>query len=167
MTVGICRRGEIYYIKRGWSVGSEQQAGRPAIIVSNDLNNKHSPTVEVVYLTSQPMTNLPTHVAVFGTGRESTALCEQIDSVSVERIDNYCGKCSVEETEAIDDALVVSLGIGNLIHEEPVPLQFEDTAKPEPVPASEDTRMELAVANAKLAMLQKMYDELLERVTQK
>ena len=37
------KRGEIYYISRGgYNTGSEQQADRPGVIVSNDKNNKQS-----------------------------------------------------------------------------------------------------------------------------
>lgn len=36
-------RGEIYYISRGVaSYGHEQQADRPAVIVSNEKNNENS-----------------------------------------------------------------------------------------------------------------------------
>ena len=40
------KRGDIYYIDKYPTTGSEQQAGRPAIIVSNEKNNQHSATVE-------------------------------------------------------------------------------------------------------------------------
>lgn len=48
------RRGEIFYIARGGgaSCGSEQYADRPAVVVSNDENNKHSGIIEVAYLTT-------------------------------------------------------------------------------------------------------------------
>ena len=36
------------------SIGSEQRADRPAIIISNDRNNNHSSVYEVVYMTTQP-----------------------------------------------------------------------------------------------------------------
>ena len=40
------KRGEIYYISRGgYNTGSEQQADRPGVIVSNDKNNKNSQTL--------------------------------------------------------------------------------------------------------------------------
>ena len=40
------KRGEIYYISRGgYNTGSEQQADRPGVIVSNDKNNKNSQTI--------------------------------------------------------------------------------------------------------------------------
>ena len=73
------KRGEIYYISRGgYNTGSEQQADRPGVIVSNDKNNKNSQTLEVVYLTTQPKNELPTHCTIRSTGRVSTVLYEQI-----------------------------------------------------------------------------------------
>ena len=83
------KRGEIFYISRGGGgayCGSEQQADRPAVVVSNDRNNENSTTVEVVYLTTQPKADLPTHAVIRSTGRISTVLCEQVHTVAVERV---------------------------------------------------------------------------------
>lgn len=64
------RRGDIYYIETGGvCVGSEQKPGRPGVIVSNDLGNKHSSNVEVVYLTSQSKRNCPLMSALFAKFR--------------------------------------------------------------------------------------------------
>lgn len=104
------RRGEIFYIARGGATnGSEQFADRPAVVVSNDENNKHSGVIEVVYMTTQPKTDLPTHVTVRSTGRISTVLCEQVSSVSVDRVNNYIGQVSEQEMKNIDIALMISL----------------------------------------------------------
>lgn len=106
------RRGEIYYIHPGMpETGSEQTAGRPAIIVSNNANNKHSATVEVVYLTTRPKIGLPTHVKITSSWRPSTAICEQITSVSVSRVGNYMGTCSRKEMAELNRAIKISLGI--------------------------------------------------------
>lgn len=105
------RRGEIFYIARGGGAtnGSEQFADRPAVVVSNDENNKHSGVIEVVYMTTQPKTDLPTHVTVRSTGRLSTVLCEQVSSVSTDRVNNYIGQVSEQEMKNIDIALMISL----------------------------------------------------------
>lgn len=84
---------------------------RPAVIVSCDANNKHSDVLEVVFLTSAPKKDLPTHVTIRSTGRKSEALCEQPTPVSVERINNFVGKASEKEMEQIDIALLIGLGI--------------------------------------------------------
>lgn len=108
------RRGEIFYIARGGATnGSEQFADRPAVVVSNDENNKHSGVIEVVYMTTQPKTDLPTHVTIRSTGRISTVLCEQVSSVSTERVNNYIGQVSEQEMKNIDIALMISLQLDN------------------------------------------------------
>lgn len=80
------KRGDIWYVRKDNYTGCEQAAGRPAIIVSNEKNNASSETVEVVYLTTQPKKYLPTHVLIRSSERESTAICEQITTVSVDRL---------------------------------------------------------------------------------
>lgn len=96
--------GERYSISHegGATNGSEQFADRPAVVVSNDENNKHSGVIEVVYMTTQPKTDLPTHVTIRSTGRISTVLCEQVSSVSTERVNNYIGQVSEQEMKNID-----------------------------------------------------------------
>lgn len=112
-TPQLYKRGEIYYINNGNSgqVGCEMKKDRPAIIVSNDANNKYSSVVEVVYLTSKPKKELPTHVTIRSTGRMSVALCEEPTAISTERINNYICKASDKEMENIDIALMIALGI--------------------------------------------------------
>ena len=63
------KRGEMFYISRGRASynGREQHADRPAVVVSNNKNNENSNVVEVVYMTTQPKTDLPTHVTVRST----------------------------------------------------------------------------------------------------
>lgn len=99
-------RGDIWYIGNGYpAVGSEQRPGRPAVVVSNQQNNRYGEVVEVIYLTTAPKRDLPTHVTIRSSGRVSTALCEQISTVSVERLGNYCGHVSDSELTAIENAM--------------------------------------------------------------
>ena len=56
------KRGEIYYIENDNSVGCEQRGIRPAVIVGNDVGNKYSPVLLVVYFTLQHKKHLPTHI---------------------------------------------------------------------------------------------------------
>lgn len=154
------RRGEIYYIDSGYmTTGSEQRAGRPAIVVSNDMNNEFSSTIQVVYLTTQPKTDLPTHVLISSIKRESIALCEQITAVAVERIGDYCGEVTGSEMAKIESAMLASLGIQAL----PEPKE-ETPPTPESRPADADLALRCATAEAKCAMLQGMYDSLLGRL---
>lgn len=151
------KRGDIYYIERYNSdnTGSEQWPGRPAIIVSNDRNNANSTVLEVVYLTTQPKHDLPTHVTIRSADRESIALCEQVTPVALERFGTYKGHVTGKEMENIDIALAISLGLTAYPAEQPS--SCEKVSPPVP-----DTR--LAAAEARCAMLQQMYDALLNRL---
>ena len=109
------KRGEIYYIepsKALQTTGCEQRSNRPGIVVSNNENNEHSSIVEIVYLTTQPKNTMPTHVIINSAVKTSIALCEQVNTVAVERLADYMGQCSEDEINKIDEALMISLNIG-------------------------------------------------------
>lgn len=155
-------RGDIYYVDAIDSVGSEQRGGRPAIVVSNDKCNQHSPVVEVVYLTTSPKTPLPTHVTVRSAPRVSTALCEQVHSVDTKRFGSYCGCCTQQELSAVDMVLLISLGLDLMGGgcSNPAPVEpVAEAGEEQPVEAPE-----LIAARAQLDLLRQMYDSLLHRV---
>lgn len=105
------KRGDIYYIDKEPVYGSEQRGGRPGVIVSNDTGNKASEIVQVVYITTQPKNDLPTHVTLHSAKQISTALCEQVWTISQSRIGDYIGRITEDEINKIDKALSISLGI--------------------------------------------------------
>ena len=113
-------KGQIYYVNKIGEdfVGSEQMAGRPAIIVSNNTGNHYSNVVEVVYLTTQCKADMPTHVPILSARKPSIALCEEIVSVDKQRLGKYIGTITSDEMQQINQAMMISLGIlpGNLIH---------------------------------------------------
>lgn len=98
-------RGDIFYIKK-----INQDTGRPAVIVSNNDINESQNMVEVAYLVEKPNESLPTHAKV-RCHLPSTALCEQVVSVSKDRIDGFIRTCTDEEIEKINKGLSISLGI--------------------------------------------------------
>ena len=115
------KRGDIYYINYNTDnseVGSEQKAGRPAIIVSNDTCNRESGVVEIVYLTTQNKTQLPTHVDINSARYRSIALCEQIKSVDKSKLGDYMGHITEAEEKQLNKALAVSLGLIDIISDD-------------------------------------------------
>ncbi len=104
-------KGEIYYIYPRETVGCEQTGGRPGIIVSNDMGNEYSKVVEVVFLTTRDKKPLPTHVEINSAKCKSIALCEQIETVSKERIGSYINNVSMNEMKKLNEAMMISLGI--------------------------------------------------------
>lgn len=136
---GMFFRGEVYYVlPTGKEVGCEQHAGRPAVIVSNNQNNKSAATVEIVYLTTQEKKPLPTHVHINAAGKlkESTAICEQVLTVDKTRMDEYIGVLCDKEMRDIEFGLMVSLGLDNYLSKpQPVPVVAAAPA-PASVPAA-------------------------------
>lgn len=106
-------RGDIFYIQPIKTNGHEQQGRRPGIIVSNTSANKYSPIVTVVYLTRQQRKRpLPTHVPIVSTPRQpSIALCEQLDTVDIKRLNQWVGMVTDEEMAKIEKALLIQLSI--------------------------------------------------------
>lgn len=83
---------------------------RPAVIVSNDELNANSNVVEVAFLTRAPKGQLKSHAVVM-LNAPSTVLCEQVQSVSVDKLGSYIGHLSDIEMSGVDSALRYSLGI--------------------------------------------------------
>lgn len=56
-------RGDMYYADLGHGIGSEQESYRPVVIIQNNVDNKHSPTVIIASITSKKdaKPKLPTH----------------------------------------------------------------------------------------------------------
>jgi mRNA interferase MazF len=46
------RRGEIFLVNFDPTVGAEAKKIRPALVVSNDINNQHSPIISIAPITS-------------------------------------------------------------------------------------------------------------------
>ena len=108
-------RGDIYYAVLDSAIGSEQDGIRPVLVAQNNIGNRHSPTTQIVPLTTQhKKSNLPTHVqisSVCGLDADSIALAEQLRTIDKSRLGRYVGRISADEQAAIDTALSVSLGL--------------------------------------------------------
>ena len=158
-------RGDIFYILKGGHVtGSEQETGRPAVIVSNDVGNKHSDLVEVVFLTTKSKKPLPTHTEVI-CQVPSTALCEQVQTINKSKLGNYIRSCTDEEMKRIDFALKISLGLVDDWHSEDK--EEDHTALDTGRQAFEDIIKEQSAEIEKLRsekeMLKELYNQLLEK----
>lgn len=164
------KRGDIYYIVSNYQEeGCEQRAGRPAVIVSNNLCNEHSSVVEIVYLTTQPKNELPTHIDIRSASKPSIALCEQICSVSKDRLGTYVGACNKYELDMLDAALLISLGI-----DFPATTKREKMVDPvKPVETIKKTQAEnetaelkndLRYAQAERDTFERLYNDLLEKL---
>mgnify|MGYP000717058484 CR=1 FL=1 len=110
------RRGDIYYAELNPVVGSEQGGTRPVLIISNNMGNRHSPTVIIAAITGRTQTKakLPTHTEVKnfeGLDRESIILLEQIRTIDKKRLKNHMGTMPDNIMARVDKALAISLAM--------------------------------------------------------
>lgn len=108
-------RGQIYHIATDMDrppVGCEIWSERPALVVSSDVGNAHNGVVEVVYLTTSFRRRVsPTHIKIKSGGREAIALCEQVHTVDLSRVQGLIGQITEDEQAEIDKALSLSLSL--------------------------------------------------------
>jgi mRNA interferase MazF len=108
------RRGEFYDVDFNPARGSEQAGKRPAVIVSNDTINQHSSVVVVAAVTSKTVmerVKYPSAVYVpAGMLREESAiLCNQLLTISKERLVEYRGEVDQPRRVNLNRALALVL----------------------------------------------------------
>lgn len=89
-----------------------QSEGRPVIIISNDSANKFSSAITVMPLTTAVKKDLPTHVKILMIDGKtiSTALAEQIRTVSADSLIDYIGTLEETKMTEIEGAILKALG---------------------------------------------------------
>jgi mRNA interferase MazF len=103
------RRGEIWLVDFGDPVGREQSGSRPAVVVSADRLNESRAGVVIVVPTTTAFRGLPSHVEIerggSGLDEVSYAKCEDVKSVSTQRLIGRLGVVSNETTFQVERAL--------------------------------------------------------------
>ena len=105
----IPRRGEVHLVNFEPTRGAEIKKTRPALIVQNDIANRHSPITIVAAITSQFEVPLyPTEVLVNakegGLSQDSVVLLNQIRSIDKERLIRRLGRLPTETMAEVDHA---------------------------------------------------------------
>lgn len=145
-------RGDVFWIADTQTeVGSEYTKTRPAVIVSNEANNRYSANLEIIWLTTANKKPLPTHVTLYSAPRVSVALCECVTTISKERLREYYCTLKSEEMAHIDRAIRISLGLP------------EHSEKPEKTEASRNPsdELQISILRSSYQLLLKKHDELL------
>ncbi len=103
------RRGEVWWVDLDPVTGSEVGKRRPAVVVQNDLANRTSQTVTVVPLSSRVDPVYPFQVRISageaGLGRAGKAQCEQIRTLSRQRLVERIGRLDEDRMAEIRAAV--------------------------------------------------------------
>lgn len=108
-------RGEVWLVNLDPTLGREQAGTRPALIISEDLfNQSYADLVIVIPITSQKK-NIRSHVPIAkgegGLTLESYAKCEDVRSISKQRLKKKLGKAPALTIESVEEKLKFLLGL--------------------------------------------------------
>ena len=106
-------RGEVFLVCLDPTVGSEINKTRPALIISNDINNQYSDTVTVIPVTSAVDTVFPFET-LLQSGKDffsklSKAKCNQIRTIDKKRLLKPLGKISPHDLNEVEKSLLIYL----------------------------------------------------------
>lgn len=105
--------GEIYFASL---VGGKhiQSGMRPVVIAQNNVGNLHSPTIEVIPMTSRirKATYMPTHVLIHANNRnglnmDSVVLAEQVVTISKDQLIGFIGELDDQSLRLIGEARAI------------------------------------------------------------
>ncbi len=110
------RRGEVWLVRFDPTLGAEIKKTRPALILQNDLGNRVSDLTIVAAITSTvPEALFPIQISVAPPegGLEVLSIIQlnQIRTVDKRRLVRLLGRLSSETMSAVEQALVISLGL--------------------------------------------------------
>jgi mRNA interferase MazF len=111
------RRGEVYLVSFDPTVGHEIKKTRPALVIQNDVGNRHSPLTIVAAITSKVSdVSYPVEVIVspsVANGLEtlSAIRLDQIRTVDKQRLIKRLGAVERSIMQKVDEAIRISLGL--------------------------------------------------------
>ncbi len=109
------RRGEVYWFDFDATVGSEQRGHRPAVIVSNNVQNERAPIVIVAAITTSAPSRPFPFIVELPAGQplqqRSFVLCHQLRTIAKQRLGSYAGVLTRPQILQLESALRISLDL--------------------------------------------------------
>ena len=113
------KRGSVFYVDLGKPDGTSKQAGiRPCVILSSAVNNRFSPTVNILTFSSSQKKRsrtLPVHIHFTaeksGLPRDCVCLCEQPMTIAKTELQRYVTTLTAEQMELISAAVRLQLSL--------------------------------------------------------
>jgi mRNA interferase MazF len=110
------RRGDIYLVGFDPTMGAEIKKARPALVIQNDIANRHSPITIVAAISSKfDEPPYPTEVlmepAESGLPQRSAVVLNQIRSIDRPRLVKRLGHAGLRTMDRVDRAILIGFGL--------------------------------------------------------
>ena len=105
------RRGKIWLVSFPSPQGGEIKKTRPAIIVCNNIANRHLNRVQVIPVTNNVSRCYPAEALILVEGKTNKAMADQIATTAKSRLQKKIAVLSPEDMEKVDNAIGVQLGL--------------------------------------------------------
>jgi len=103
------KRGEVFLVNFDPTLGAEAKKNRPAVVVSNDINNAHSPLVSISPITSNVTKVYSFEVEILpregGLRTRSKVMVNQTRAVDKIRLMKRLGQLSETSMNIVNEAL--------------------------------------------------------------
>ena len=109
-------KGQVIMVELNSTEANVQRGLRPVVVIQNNIGNKFSPTLIVAPLTSRIKRDMVTHAKLYptienGLSVASTALLEQIQTISKDSVKRVLGVLNDVEMKLINKAIIASLAL--------------------------------------------------------
>lgn len=109
------KRGDVFLVNFNPVRGSEQAGYRPAVVIQNNVGNRHGSTTIIAAITTSVNKIYPFMVRLSigegGLDQESAVNLAQILIIDGTRLENKLGCLSDEKMAEVDKAIRLSLGL--------------------------------------------------------
>lgn len=105
------KRGEVYWVNLNPTIGSEIQKTRPAVILSNNIQNKVSSRVVVIPITSNSDKIFPFESKINLKNKDAKVLTDQIRTVDKSRLSDCISMLTKSEIKDVERAIKLTLSL--------------------------------------------------------
>jgi Growth inhibitor len=111
---------DVWYVDFGDAIGSQQGGIRPALIVSNNIYNRFSPTITAIPITSRIYKKSPVHVElnvgeVIGLDKDSVIEVEKMRDVNKFQLIKKIGTITLDKEREVAEKFTIQFPMLNML----------------------------------------------------
>lgn len=109
------RRGQLVMVNFDERPGSCQRGIRPAVVIQNNMGNRHSTTTSVIPITSKSKKDLPVHITLNNNYdlamKGNIIMAEQLTVVDKSQIIDYGESLKIEDIRGVEQAMLIQFSL--------------------------------------------------------